>query len=202
MKMAKRWTALAMAATGLTLFPAAPTLADPSPTTTALVEQAGAAIAGPLEGAPGSFFFALDAFVHIQDGQGEPSASAQGAFATVECLTQDSEVRVVFTGGPAIQLDSASAIGEVTGSCFDFQQQVDSPYRARFAVRWRGTGPIEREAFISRPEGQVCLTVVSARNATASGRFVWSAPGLGIGGTGTPVGLAEMHQTNTLCRAA
>jgi hypothetical protein len=90
----------------------------------------------------------------------------------------------------------------VTGSCFDFVQQVESPYRARFAVRWTATGPTERDAFISRPDGQVCLTVARARDATATGRFTWEAPDLGIGGTGQPFGPAGIQQSETLCRAA
>jgi hypothetical protein len=160
-------------------------------------EHAATAISGPLQGGEGEFFFALDAFVATNGGS-LTYASADASFGTVECHTGNSRVRVEF----AHDLSWATAAGVVIGSCFDVEQQVSSPYAARFAVGWAATGPIERDAFISRPDGQVCLTVVRARDARAGGTLTWSAPGLGIGGTGEPFGLAGIDETDTRCRPA
>ena len=72
--MAKRWTALATIAASLTVLPATPTLADSPAWTTTVVDHAGAAISGPLEGGDGDFFFVLEAFAFVKMARaGRPS---------------------------------------------------------------------------------------------------------------------------------
>ena len=183
--------ALAVIATALaTATPAAAVVPEVSS-----FEHVGAAVSGPLEGGEGEFFVAVEAFLLEVDGQPVVNVAADAIFGDVECLTNEGSSTATF----ADDLSSATLTGSVTGSCFDFAQEKESSYSAEFDLTWTAVGRLERRAFGMRLDGTVCSTMVVSREAVATGTLTWSAPQLGIGGTGSPFGRAGIERFTDRC---
>jgi hypothetical protein len=160
-------------------------------------EHAGTAVAGPLEGDEGDFFVAVEAFLFDVDGEPVVSVTADAIFGDVECLTNEGTASATFDD----DLSSATLTGSVTGVCFDFSQEEESSYSAEFEIAWTAIGRVERRAFATRGDGRVCSTMVLSREAAATGTLTWSAPELGIGGTGSPFGRAGLERFTDRCVA-
>jgi hypothetical protein len=162
------------------------------------LRHANAAVSGPLDGAKGEFFIAFEAFAFRVDGKPGTHVVADAFFGNVECLTDEAAAKVSI----ARSLRTATLKGAVTGSCFDLAQQKPSPYRATFEVTVKGTGRLDEQTFVTHDDGQTCISKLHSRDAGASGSLSWSAPQLGIGGTGAPFGVAGLTETRDRCRTA
>jgi hypothetical protein len=149
-----------------------------------------AAVSGPLEGGGGEFFVLLEGFAFRNDDGRGVAVAADAFFASVECMTLETEADVRFSG-----LARATVEGSATGECFDFDTETVSPYRAEFRVVWRGRGRPTKE----RPEDEACVSKISSRDSTATGSFSWSAPALGLGGSATSVVATELVEIRDRC---
>src|SRR5829696_5755723 len=176
------------AAAALTLLGGVPAEAAPATVTDDRFQRVSAAVAGPLEGG-GTFAALVDGFAFTgEDGRPAAAASTDFFFGTVECLTDSSDVQVSI--GP--RLRTATLAGTTTGTCFDFATSTESTFTARFSLTWTAVGPLETERTVTRTDGRMCRTTILTREATATGTLTWSAPELGIGGTGTPTGASPL----------
>jgi hypothetical protein len=172
--------------------------ASPPEVTVSTTSKASAAVSGPLEGGEGDFFVALEGFAFTADGESGTNVSVDAFFGDVECLTLTSDATVTI----ADDLTTGRVAGRATGECFDFATEKSGAYTATFDVTWTASGRLERRSFASRSEGRICVTNVASRDAVARGTLTWSAPELGIGGTGEPFGAAGLTRLEDTCRSA
>jgi hypothetical protein len=56
--------------------------------------------------------------------------------------------------------------------------------------------------FVTDADGRVCTTKLRSRDAVARGSLSWSAPQLGIGGTGASFGEAGLTESRDRCQSA
>lgn len=85
-----------------------------------------------------------------------------------ECTTED-RVRARLDG-----VDSASAVGRLRVVCSSPEGLPERTGTALVALRWQGTGPVERHVF---PHGD-CTEHLDVRGARVSGRVVLAVPGV------------------------
>jgi hypothetical protein len=160
------------------------------------VSIARAVVAGPLQGGKDEFSVLVEAFAFDLDGDRGASLAADAFFGSIECTTLETDVDVMFSG-----LARAKAVGSVSGECVDIDTGDSSAYEAELKVVWRATGPPTKDRFTELLGGEICSRKVSSRPPTASGSFVWSAPGLGLSGSATSIVATELYELRDRCPA-